>query len=249
MDCRVRYGLHLVEAIPRPGHKLSQTYIAAFRFREANSPGFVVQTWQKEGGLWRLVSFGIKTDGEAPPTDLVSATSKPPSVPSADAALALAADTLLTKWLIDRNYADAAKLFLPSAAICAGYAASGGQRNPSGSTSIRGFLEETAALAAKEKDLASLLSAAQLAHPELKLLDHPRTETYLLAEVPPEVVSVHSCAKSRAAAAGNAKPEGGFLMAFHFRHGAEDESGGVVSLFWRRTAGEWRIAWYGVSSD
>src|SRR5262245_60107059 len=84
MDCRIRYRLNLVESIPRPEHRLDETFAVSFRVKEPNASGFLVQTWQKESGLWKLVSFDIKRTSVAPPADLLTRAASPDGGKPAD---------------------------------------------------------------------------------------------------------------------------------------------------------------------
>jgi hypothetical protein len=244
IDCRVRYGLHLAESIPRPEHKLEDSFVASFRLRGKGNPGFLVQTWQKEAGEWRLVSFDIKRKHLAPPADLRVRAARPPGMKEAEPALRSAMDTFLQTWLLERRFEKAAAAFLPEAAACDPLGDLVDPAKPADPKKIHNFLSETAEAVSREGEIEKVISAAQAGHPELKILEHDKQGAYLLAEAGPKLLEANSCS---AAAAVQAKDAGAF-SAFHFSH-SKQQSSGAFRFFWRKVNGEWRIASYALSAD
>jgi hypothetical protein len=244
IDCRIRYGLHLAESIPRPEHNLEDSFVASFRLRGKGQPGFLVQTWQKEAGTWRLVSFDIKRKHFTPPADLHVRATRPAGWKVAEPELRSAVDSLLRTWLVERRYEKAAAAFLPEAAACDPLGEPADPPKPADPKRIDSFLRETAEAVSREAETEKMISAAQAGHPELKILEHDKQGAYLLAEAGPKLLNANSC---RAAPAMQAKDAGAF-SAFHFSH-SRQQSSGAFRFYWRKVNGEWRIASYALSAD
>jgi hypothetical protein len=240
IDCRIRYGLHLVESIQRPEHKLDDAYVASFRLKEKGEPGFLVLTWKREAGAWRLTSFDIKRTNLTPSPDLLTRAVRPPEAKAADPALQKAVDTFLSRWLLDQQFDEAAKFFLPEAANCDPLGA--GKTDPS-TASIAGFLRSASEEASKEESLTRVIAAAQAGHPDLRPLSHGSSGAYLLAEATPALLANNSC---RTGAPAGKDP--GAFLAFHFSH-SRQESAGILGFYWKQVDGVWRIASYSLSAD
>ncbi|MCU0245705.1 MAG: hypothetical protein MUC42_03975, partial [Bryobacter sp.] len=125
MDCRIRYGLRLVEAIPRPEHKIEDSYVVSYRIKAPGAAPFWVQTWRKEAGVWKLTAFDIKRKTLTPPPDLLTKAANPPNAKLAPEHLESAVESFLKTWLSDHKFAEAAAAFLPESYACDALAESG----------------------------------------------------------------------------------------------------------------------------
>jgi hypothetical protein len=251
LDCRVRYGLNLAESIPRPEHRMDETFVVSYKLNEPQSPSFFVQTWQKESGAWKLVSFDIKHKSFAPPTGLLSGATPAGATP-ADSKLQATVEKFLTTWLIDRRIESAADMFLPESYRCDGLAEHTTKPAPAnGNANVRRFLEAIATQSSKENTLERTLSAAQEGHSDLKPLLHAHEGSYLMADASAELMRMYACEASPPAAVATmttAAQAGGVLTAFHLSR-SKQQSAGVVSLYWKNVKGDWRIASFTVSAD
>ena len=251
IDCRIRYKLNLVESIPRPEHRLDETFVVSFKLNDPKAPGFLVQTWQKESGAWKLVSFDIKRKSSVPPADLLARAVNPVGAKPADPKLQATVESFLTTWLIDRRLDAASAAFLPESYACDALAEAGTAAAPaSGNANVRSFLEEIVAQSSKEKTLGRALSAAQAAHRDLKPLTHSHDGSYLMAEASPQLMRMYSCGTSATSTtAGKAPAQAeGVLTAFHLSR-SRQESAGIVGLYWKNVGGDWRIASFSISAD
>ena len=224
----------------------------SFRLNEPNVPGFLVQTWQKEGGMWKLVSFDIKRQSLAPPADLLARAAHPAGAKAADSKLQTTVETLLTTWLIDRRLDAASAMFLPESYSCDALEETGTHAPANDNRNVRRFLEEVVAQFPKAETLQRILSAAQMSHRDLKPLTHAHDGSYLLAEASTELMRMYACRAGTPTIAGNsltaAAQAGGVLTAFHLSH-SKQESAAVISLYWKNVNGDWRVASFTVSAD
>jgi hypothetical protein len=247
IDCRVRYRLNLVESIPRPEHLLAETFVVSFRLKEPNSPGFLVQTWQRESGGWKLVSFDIKRKTLTPPTDLLSQAAHPKAAKLADPKLESTIDAFLTRWLLERRLDVASALFLPESYACDALSETGTARAPAkGNANVQKFLQEIVTQSSREKTLQRTLSAAEGGHPELKPLTHAHDGSYLMAEASAKLMQMYACENGSPPPTAASQP--GVLTAFHLSR-SRQQSAGVISLYWKNVKGDWRIASYALSAD
>jgi hypothetical protein len=252
IDCRIRYQLNLAESIPRPEHRLDETFVASFRINDSKTPGFFVQTWQKESGAWKLISFEINRKFEAPPPDLLAQAVNPAGAKAADSALQATVETFLTAWLIDRRLDAASAMFLPESYACDALAETGAPGPPvTGNANVRRFLQEVVAQFSRQRTLQRTLSAAEAGHPELKPLLHPNEGSYLLAGVSTGLMRMYACdagAPPTAATAQAGNQAGDVLTAFHLSR-SRQKSAGVISLYWKTVNSNWRIASFTISAD
>jgi hypothetical protein len=248
IDCRIRYGLQLQESIPRPEHRMEESYVVSYKLNEKDRAGFLVQTWGREAGAWKLLSFDIKRTHLTPPPDLLTRAANPPGAIPADPKLQSDVEKFLTGWLIERRIEDAARVFLPESFSCDALSASGDTPSPG---NVRRFLEQVAAQAPRESSLGKSLSAASAGHPELKPLTHGNSGAYLLAQASAGLLRTNACRQggSPSPAAGSSPPgTRGAFVAFHLSR-SRQESAGVISFYWKQVKGEWRISSYGISAD
>lgn len=247
IDCRIRYGLHLQESIPRPEHRMEETHVVSFNLNEKGRPGFLVQTWGKEAGEWKLVSFDIKRTHLTPTPDLLTKAAHPPGLKTADTKLQADVEQFLTAWLIERKFDAAAKMFLPESHSCD--ALSQGSTNRGDAVLI--FLEQVAEQAPRAGSLSKALSAAHAGHPDLKPLTHANEGAYLLAEASAGLMQMNGCVpdgapvkRGRPALTGTS----GAFLAFHLSH-SKQQSAGIINFLWKQVDGRWRIASFATSSD
>ena len=252
IDCRIRYRLHLVESIPRPAHHMDETFVVSFKIKDQKTPTFLVQTWRKESGNWKLVSFDIKRRSTAPPADLLAQAVNPDGGKPAEAKLQTTVETFLTSWFIDRRLDAASAMFLPESYACDAVAEAGtAPARADSNANVLNFLKETLTQSPRERTLARTLSAAQAGHPDLKPLMHMQDGAYFMAEASTELMRMYSCGVRLSPTASIEEKTsgiGGILTAFHLSH-SKQESAGTISLYWKYVNGDWRIASFSVSAD
>ena len=257
IDCRIRYKMHLVESIPRPPHRLNKTYVVSMRVKDPKEPdAFLVQTWKQESGEWRLVSLDIKRTTMTPPADLL-ANADPLPAPDSDAArLSAEAGKLLTVWLMKKQTAEAAKFFLPESYACDALADSNDaipkRETPADQKNLMHFLGEVAGNALPNERLEGVIAAVEASHHDIKPLVHSSESAFLLAEISGELLQMSGCefdakAAWRQPAAGSTS-EIGMATAFRLVHTQGEESA-TVTLRWKKSQGEWRVASYAVTVD
>lgn len=253
MDCRLRYKLDMVEALPRPEHKLGGTYVATMRIKNPTEPAaFLVETWRQESGEWRLVSFDIKRHSKPPDMSVVESAGPPPADPSPGMALDTAT-RLLTSWFVDRNVEQAATYFLPSASNCDPYAVRGAApAKPAADQSVlKKFLAEASATALKKNRLEQIIAAPEAGHPGLKPNSHKLSRAFLIGSVSAELMNSHACTTGRPKPASRQTSTAGtedVLTAFRLIGGDKGENP-VISLYWKKVQGGWRVASYDVAID
>jgi hypothetical protein len=229
LDCRVRYGLHLVESIPAPEPELKETFVATFRLKDTPPGGLILQTWRKEGGRWRLISFAVERTW-VEPTTLLAQAKRPPQAPSAEPALEQAAEQFLTDWLVDRDANKAQMAFLPSARPC-------DLETEGDPPNVPDFLSAAARDARRSKSLPEIIAGVEAAHPGLKPLFHPNAGAYVLASVTPSFAKSNFCSSAEGPSA---------MTAFHFR-GAKEPA--AVIFHWTKSPSGWKIQSYSTSAD
>jgi hypothetical protein len=255
IDCRIRYGLQMAESIPRPPHKLNKTFVASMRIKDQKEPqAFIVQTWTKESGEWRIVSIDLKRKTMSPPANLLTASSAQASTPEA-AQLSTEVDKLLTHWLMKKQTAEAAKFFLPDSYACDAFHESHAPaRQPSAADpkNLIAFLEEVASHALPDKQLEGIVAAVEADHHELKPLAHERRSAFLLAETSGDLFRMSSCqfdpASLRARTPAATSPAKGHATAFRLVRPQGEESA-AITLHWKQTPAGWRVASYHVTAD
>lgn len=251
MDCRLRYKLDMAEAVPRPEHKLGDTYVATMRIKNPKEPAaFLVETWRKESGEWRLVSFDIKRHSKPPDMSVIESAGPPPADPSPGMALDTATK-LLTSWFVDRNVEQAATYFLPSAFSCDQASDAAPAKSAANPSALKKFLAETSATALKKNRLEQMIAAPRAGHPGLKPGSHKLSRAFLIGTVSTELMNMHACSTGRPKPASrqtSADTTGGVLTAFRLIS-ADKEEYPVISLYWKKVQGGWRVAAYDVEID
>jgi hypothetical protein len=270
LDCRIRYRMEVAESIPKPSHKLGNTYAAAMKVKGSEPGVFLLQFWTRQGGRWELSSFDIKHSSKAPPDDVVaravawqsgaSAESKPANAAQAsDPQVQAAAVGLLTAWLMKKQPQQALGYFDPDAYACDAFASGdvpAAQRSGAqGRARLEQALAEVAKEAATAPTLEGIIRTPEAGHPGLKLVPHAHANAFFLARVSPDLAQMNSCtAKGPLAKASRkemAAPSAGtssYMTAFQSA-AAEGDNPAVVILYWQRRGGEWKVTSYSVVND
>ena len=261
----------MAEAVPRPPHALTGTYVTAWRFKKRDDPNEIrVQFWQKQSGEWKVVSFAIKHSLEPPPSDIVErvANGTGPAGPFAGPALnatidqqvETAAAHLLTVWLQQKNTQAAIESFAPAAYACDDFEEAAvtpdARSGEKGKARLLADLTTVAREIGTADRLDALISAPEAGHAHFEPIPHAHAGVFLLARVSDELFAMHKCSEvsgttrvKRNADARSPTYSGEYFMTAFQATRAEGENPAKVLLFWEKSGETWKVVSYEVDTD
>jgi hypothetical protein len=246
-DCESR----LVVGAPKTVGRSYGTYSAVTFNVEGRHDYPVTLLWARENGYWKIFSWEVGANVAAAARPELPPEPESARVP-ADPTFVDAARGFLTSWLIDKN-ADAAFAYLsPDSYGC--YDLTRAADAPA-STSItdagariRASLESAGQKLGAIRDLESVLSSAEPAHPAIRVMNHQYETVFTLTSVPDAIADVFECAaRARGATLPDPLPLDygrGFGMTTRFRTKSGDAP--VLRVLWRKEGGTWRIRAYDI---
>jgi hypothetical protein len=228
-----------------------QHFGASFRVAGAANDTSVALLWAKEDGYWKIVSWHVAPKPDETPVPPVPPESKVVRI-EADLTLVRAANTFVDTWLIRKDY-DAAFRYLSTNS----YACYDLERGPDAPAStslddagrnIRASLERIGQWVGADRNLETIVEAAEPLHPSIRVMDQPYSRIFSLTSLPAALGDAVECeARARGAVPPDPLPlEYGqaFAMTFRFRTQAGDAP--VLRLLWRKEGDAWRVTSYDV---
>ena len=224
---------------------------ASFRVAGAAHDTSVALLWAKEDGYWKIVSWHVAPKPDATPVPPVPPDSQVVRM-KADLTLVRAANTFVDTWLVRKDY-DAAFRYL-SANSYACYDLMRGPDAPASTSlddagrNIRASLERIGQWVGTDRNLETIVEAAEPLHPSIRVMDQPYSRIFSLTSFPAALGDAVECeARARGAVPPDPLPlEYGqaFGMTFRLRTQAGDAP--VLRLLWRKEGDAWRITSYDV---
>jgi hypothetical protein len=201
---------------------------------------FLVQTWAKDGGEWRIVSFDMKRRNLSPPGNLFATVESAPPPKSEAAGVLDAAERLFDAWFIRRQPAEAAGFFLPQAVNCSSTSGTGPH-----SHSTLAVISEVLAAAVPDSRIEGVIAAPPAGHPELKPIPHPRAGAFLLAELKGDLLRSTACGAPLTATQTKSV---GYATIFRLVQPLGQDPAAII-LLWVITPDGLRVASYSIVSD
>jgi hypothetical protein len=228
-----------------------QHFAAIFRIAGAANDTSIALLWAKEDGYWKIVSWHV-----APKPDETPVPTAPPEPTveqiKADLVLVHASKTFMDTWLIRKDY-DAAFGYLSTKSYACYDLVRGPDRPASTSLddagrNIRASLERIGQWVGTNRNLETIVEAAESLHPSIRVMDQPYSRIFSLTSFPAALGDAVECeARARGAVPPDPLPlEYGqaFGMTFRFRTQAGDAP--VLRLLWRKEGNSWRVTSYDV---
>ena len=211
--------------------------------------------WDGLVNWWRQTFGGVK-DEETPATDLLAPLPPPkeitPLAPNrpmgADIPeLSDAAQEFLTDWLIRHNYDEAMEFISDESLACLVISPESTLKKGT-RKAMRELLEAAGKRVGDHSSLSTIISAASAWGPNIRKLDHPRSQDFDLAEVTDSIGESSLCRnrKERVRRGQPTEPVFGTYYATVCRFQFRSANQGALVLLWKKESGQWRIQSYDV---
>jgi hypothetical protein len=96
-----------------------------------------------------------------------------------------------------------------------------------------------------------VVEALEAGHPDMKILTHNRGIAFVMAEVSGELLRMSPCrydAKSDPSRSASGASQPGMATLFRLVR-PQGETGAAITLYWKKSASDWRISSYAIAED
>jgi hypothetical protein len=210
--------------------------------------------WAKEGGYWKIVSYGVDPIWEkfrGPGTSPEVAPALP--VVQGDEQLVPATADFLKTWFVSRQLDRAHQYISARCNGCVNVFRDDSQPKAQTPEEAENFLREAMKQLAEQvgqvNSLTDALEAPQPHHEDLKLVKHPDDKAFVIASVPDYMAEAADCSKLGPGGVpnfvdpGDAKKYGNYYaVALRLKKGGPGAD--VLWLLWAKEGGTWKIISY-----
>ncbi len=216
--------------------------------------------WEKENGIWKIVSYEVEPAREDPDTPDLRPTEPTEAVEikrtDGDARFISVTEDFVRSWLVDKNIDQAFGHLSQRAYSC--YNLFRGDDVPEAQSSeeagrhIREGMEELGQQLPDVSSLEQIIQSVDVSNPALCVVTHPNESAYTLVATPDEIAEAFDCAArtrgeefSSEAIAARAY---GNYFATGFQFLVEQGQGAALVLAWVQENGQWKIYAYDVQT-
>ena len=216
--------------------------------------------WEKENGVWKIVSYEVEPLGEDPDTPDLRPTETAETVEikrmDGDARLISVTEDFVRSWLVDKNIDQAFGHLSQRAYSCYNLFraddAPEAQSSEEAGQHIREGMEELSQQLPDVSSLEQIIESVDVTNPAIFLVSHPNESAYTLIAAPDEIAEAFDCAaRARGeefTSEGIASLGYGSYFATGFQFNVEQGEGAALVLAWVQEDGQWKIYAYDVQT-
>jgi len=216
--------------------------------------------WEKENGVWKIVSYEVEPAGEDPDTPDLRPTETAEAVEikrtDGDARLISVTEDFVRSWLVDKNIDQAFGHLSQRAYSC--YNLFRGDDVPEAQSleeagqHIRDGMEQIGQQLPEISSLEQIIESVDVTNPAIFVVTHPNESAYTLVAAPDGIAEAFDCAaRTRGeefSSEGIAALGYGDYFATGFQFRVEQGEGAALVLAWAQENGQWKIYAYDVQT-
>ena len=215
----------------------------------------VATLWTKQNKHWKLISYATESKAEAARLNSISApvAVEASATDPGDPQLLNAAKDFLQKWFVRRRVNEAFPHFSTRVYACANLYRNEEDPEPSlpADQRIRAGMERLITFAGKAGKLNDAITAPEVSHPDVRIVEHPDSAAFAIAAIPDAMGAQTDCSKIKPGeeltlpANQGPVPQGYgryYAMGFHMTKATDEPP--VLWIVWTREENQWKIVAY-----